>query len=86
MTADDHGSSSTYTNHGCRCDACSIAWARQQRFGRASRVTRLADNPTLADHGSPWTYNNWGCRCRACTDAWSAYRSAHREQRKQDAP
>jgi len=83
MSADDHGSVSTYTNHVCRCDECRAAWASDTRRMRAGRVQRLANDPTLADHGLASTYCNWGCRCRACTDA--ATRTRHRRRKAERA-
>lgn len=44
----EHGSNSTYTNHGCRCDPCRTAsreWAREHR--------RKTTTPSPDEHEPP---------------------------------
>jgi hypothetical protein len=76
-----HGTSGCYTNHGCRCELCRIAWREyhrcngyQQRY--RSRVRAL---PTPEEkHGTRTGYENYGCRCDRCKEA---SRTAGREYR-----
>ncbi|MCZ4557939.1 hypothetical protein O4215_20470 [Rhodococcus maanshanensis] len=70
----EHGTYSTYTNHGCTCAACTTANARyhgnQRSRRRAERITidgRLT-HPTCK-HGTASSYSNYCCRCEPCTDA-----------------
>lgn len=70
MSADDHGTDSTYVNHGCRCDLCRQAHSEYNRVFRYRRYERTAANGGVApisSHGAN-TYRQWGCRCRTCTD------------------
>jgi hypothetical protein len=61
-----HGTYTSYTNHGCRCDDCRAANRRYQ----ASLKERLRsrDVPDHV-HGTSGGYGNYGCRCLRCTDA-----------------
>lgn len=85
MAAIDHGSASTYTNHGCRCDECrtakSAVVARQRSERRALLALGLA---AVVEHGRASTYQNYCCRCDPCTDANAArlreYRAARAER------
>lgn len=82
MSADDHGSASTYTNWRCRCDACREAWRIEFARMRRNRTRWLRDDPTLAQHGTESTYTNWGCRCAACTEGHRTYqRRAYQKRR-----
>lgn len=77
MTADDHGSYSTYSNHRCRCRACLDAHNEYVARRRRER----AETPLPADdprHGKPTTYQNWGCRCDRCREATTEARRAAR--------
>jgi hypothetical protein len=78
MTADDHGSASTYSNHGCRCDLCRGAWTDYLYEVRRTRTLRLQKDPSLATHGKYTTYTNWGCRCDLCRAAHTARQKAAR--------
>lgn len=88
MTAADHGSASTYTNHNCRCEPCRHAWAEKVRARKAQRHamrTEVAGRLVAAhlpdsQHGNPNTYSNCGCRCRECTDAWTDSYRVRRER------
>lgn len=74
----EHGSASTYGNHGCRCEPCTAAWTaqfqRQRDQRKAARVEidgrLVAVNASV--HGTEGTYSNHGCRCRPCLDAHAA--------------
>lgn len=77
----EHGSASTYTNHGCHCEQCRCAhraqaarrraWRRDQR--RADDAGRLVAPLPPEQHGNTSTYTNWSCRCRLCAEANRLY-------------
>jgi len=67
-----HGASA-YRNGRCLCEICTEDHRARHARENASRVARLAADPSLAPHGSRQTYVNWGCRCAACSEAHSAY-------------
>jgi len=73
MSADDHGSASTYSNWGCRCTPCKeanrVTHRRVLAYLRARRVVA----PDSVGHGRASTYTNWGCRCLPCTEAHRVY-------------
>lgn len=72
----NHGTHSEYTNHGCRCGACTAAHNATVKKERTDRTSK----PTPAYvHGTINGYNNHGCRCGACRDAYNAYRRDRRE-------
>jgi len=73
VSADDHGSASTYKNWKCRCAACTEAWRVACERSMVDRAERLAADPSLAAHGRASTYTNWRCRCAECKAAWSVY-------------
>lgn len=85
MTADDHGSVSTYTNHACRCAACTEAHRVSFAAKRKRRAARLAIDPTLTRHGTESTYTNWVCRCDDCTAAHATFQRQKRQQRRAEA-
>jgi hypothetical protein len=61
-----HGTASTYTNRGCRCEKCrQAAREARQSWVRSLQNRKFADVP----HGTPSGYRNWGCRCDRCTTA-----------------
>lgn len=60
-----HGTTSRYTNGGCRCDSCKQA-QREYMKQRAEKATKLGV------HGLHSTYNA-GCRCEACREARRKY-------------
>lgn len=61
-----HGKASTYTNHGCRCDACRAAHTEVCYRARMRRYS----NPVPAGlHGTYNAYTNYGCRCDACRES-----------------
>lgn len=69
---------STYSNHGCRCDECRVAWAEYQQNLR--RVRREEGRLPEGGHGRN-AYQNYGCRCEKCTRANTAYDRRWRAQR-----
>lgn len=66
MTKDDHGRTSTYENHGCRCDACKAAHRAKNSAAQKRRLSGAV--PKGVKHGET-TYKNYGCRCDVCTAA-----------------
>jgi hypothetical protein len=60
-----HGRPASYTNHACRCDACTAA----HRAARKKWLVSLKDRPQDVPHGTVSGYRNWGCRCAPCTAA-----------------
>jgi hypothetical protein len=82
-----HGRYATYTNHGCRCEACTAAWRNKVRAARTERRRsflaevdgRLVSMADVA-HGSASTYSNWGCRCEPCVVANSALKAEQRRR------
>ena len=83
MSADDHGSASTYSNHGCRCDLCKRAWADLVQRLRSNREALAPETRTDIMHGRAATYTNHRCRCDACRIAWATYyRELYRARRE----
>lgn len=78
MTGPVHGRIGTYTNHGCRCDACVDVQAAY----RQARIRLGQQHPELIPHGTPGGYANWYCRCPACRAANTAARRATRRLRR----
>ena len=87
--ATTHGTTSAYTNHGCRCGECRAAHAAQQREYYAANRERIAERRREAvasgsvPHGTYSAYTS-GCRCDQCRAANAAYRreyyAANRER------
>jgi hypothetical protein len=79
-----HGKEGTYTNHSCRCDSCTDAWAQATSDRRLRRRRLLVERdgrmvaPATVRHGTHSTYTNWCCRCEPCT-------AAHRREGKRGA-
>ncbi len=75
MSANDHGSASTYANYGCRCMPCVVASRRKHETHRQRRMAErvLIDGRLVhprAPHGTTNGYSYYSCRCTACTDSW----------------
>lgn len=62
-----HGTNSTYTTYGCRCDECKRA-ATAYHAGLRERK-RAAITPDDPRHGTGGFYTNHGCRCDDCREA-----------------
>lgn len=81
MSANDHGSASTYTNHACRCPECREAYrvyapakaARERYRRRLGMSPRKPARPLEAIHGTRYAYVRRECRCEACTAAAAEY-------------
>ncbi len=69
----EHGKTSTYTNHKCRCDECRAAMRKYNQQGRADRKARMESGETQATHGVWQTYQIHCCRCELCKYAWNDY-------------
>jgi len=77
-----HGKPSTYTNHRCRCLACTEAWTaymKSRRYANKQHAAMLPENM----HGKDSTYVNYMCRCNACGTAHREARQRYVAQRKQ---
>lgn len=77
--AHTHGSASTYSNWGCRCNPCTDA---HRDFMQAKREMRMEERveidgrltaPRAPQHASASTYVNWACRCIPCLTAYREY-------------
>jgi hypothetical protein len=69
-----HDTCGGYTNWGCRCVPCTVAFTEEQARIRANRYAArvLVDGRLMAQgvaHGKASSYNNHGCRCVPCTDS-----------------
>lgn len=84
----DHGSISAYSNHGCRCDTCCIAWRRYQREIKARRRAQFRRGDVEIEHGTNAAYDTFGCRCQRCRRARAVYRRLTyvRERENRAAP
>lgn len=60
-----HGSLSTYTSKGCRCDLCTQA---ASEYNLRKRQERKEAGLPAGDprHGTKNGYINYGCRCQDC--------------------
>lgn len=67
--AAEHGSTSMYVYHKCRCERCREAW-RSYVAGWRSRIVLTDDD---SRHGTLNAYNNYRCRCDRCRAARAAY-------------
>lgn len=70
-----HGSYSTYTNKGCRCDACKEAareYARDLKR-RKEQDGQVRSLRPVAVHGTYSMYTHAGCRCDLCSQARRDY-------------
>lgn len=76
-----HGSHSTYTNHGCRCDACRAANVQFNASARLRRREEMQVGVVSPPHGVESTYFNYMCRCDECR-AEHARRDRERRARR----
>lgn len=65
----EHGLYSSYTNFGCRCDACAEAGAQYRDKYRK-------ENMPDGVHGTYSGYSTWKCRCRFCKMAGKQHRDS----------
>jgi hypothetical protein len=70
----EHGTTYAYTQHGCRCDACTQAHSRFNYVQRHNRARQNQDAP----HGTLSGYDHWMCRCDACKAAHRDYQRLRR--------
>lgn len=75
-----HGYYSTYTNYGCRCDACKAARAEHMRDYRAR--LQATTQPSEIPHGAETAYVDYGCRCAVCRAANAAARRKYRARKR----
>ena len=77
------GTPNGYTNHRCRCAACTAA---NSEYGRKSQQARKASiTPNDPRHGTDTFYDSYGCRCEPCRKAHATRereRAARRKARK----
>lgn len=62
-----HGTSSGYNYHKCRCDKCKAYKAEHYKIYREKAKERFKLNPEKFEHGKESTYNA-GCGCELCTN------------------
>lgn len=88
MRRAEHGTTSAYNHHGCRCAPCRSAFSRYQRDRRAIRRAgrQLIDERLVAvhapRHGTAATYSNWGCHCEPCSAAGAVANAANKAARR----
>lgn len=70
----EHGTMTSYTGHGCRCDPCRAFWRRYVREIRARNRIKARRDPSTVPHGTTYGYQSYGCRCRECKLAMSVTR------------
>lgn len=70
-----HGKATSYTNYGCRCDACREAQTKDMAQHRTRmRAAGLPEGDPR--HGTSNGYANYGCRCETCRAGHSRRRVA----------
>jgi len=73
-----HGKYSTYSNHGCRCDACREAWNEYYTSYRRARGQKpLAQYHAETMRHGPTRYRK-GCRCDVCRGASARQKAEQR--------
>lgn len=76
----NHGTTTGYRYHRCRCDECRTAHAAE--CSRWRQEQRRRGVPADVPHGYESTYNNYGCRCDECVEAKSYYNQRRYQQKK----
>ena len=76
----DHGFNGY--RRGCRCAECREGNRVYRSAGRARRIERGKENPSMIPHG-PSGYTNWDCRCKTCSWAGSVQNRKSAEKRKE---
>lgn len=69
---DEHGRQSTYSNHNCRCELCTIAWNSYCAGRKSARRNKDDVLDDTFEHGLASTYQR-GCGCPECKAAQSTY-------------
>lgn len=77
-----HGTTSTYGNHGCRCDDCRAAHAMACFEARRRRAGRPVPEHV---HGTDNGYTNYMCRCPDCREGHRVYQNERRYERRRAA-
>jgi hypothetical protein len=72
-----HGTHGGYTNHGCRCAACTGAATTAKRDATERRAARLRAGERI-EHGLNG-YTNYLCRCEVCKAAHAKQQRERRE-------
>ena len=73
----NHGTSTVYDYHKCRCEECVYAQKmRQLRYARKRKAEGRYE------HGTNFAYSRLGCRCEPCVKAHSVYRRANTAKKK----
>lgn len=79
-----HGTSSRYVNHHCRCQPCRDAFCSYVKARRLARRSQLREvggvmvTTAKVQHGTIATYSNWSCRCSPCAESSVEYQRAYR--------
>lgn len=61
-----HGTASSYSKRGCRCDLCRRAKTQEMAEWRRRAAEKT---PPASVHGTSGGYCNWSCRCEPCKQA-----------------
>jgi len=70
----NHGTTTAYKNHGCRCDICRAAKYKEAKFSRLQRlrgVEHLVDAAPLRDHVAALVAAGMSFRAIALSAGWS---------------
>ena len=74
-----HGTPGGYTNHHCRCQACTAANAKRMNSWRERHFG--LEPPHHGEYG----YNAYGCRCAVCAGDHATRMAAWRETSRKKA-
>jgi hypothetical protein len=85
MSAFEHGTTTGYRRHGCRCEECTEANAQECRARQKRRYSeRVLQDGVLvhpeAKHGTVSAYKNWGCHCEPCSLVRLEYDTSRRRR------
>lgn len=72
----EHGKMGTYTNHGCRCDPCRLAYNHAAKMRKRRKKLEFDPSDPSVVHGKAISYER-GCRCEECR---SSAATAHRQR------
>lgn len=76
-----HGTAGGYTNHGCSCNRCAVAWAETCMTAKERRKAKGLE-PGDKRHGTENGYSNWGCSCDECREAHNASKRRYTAERR----